>query len=147
MIASDDVWATGYYLAGGMFKIHWNGSTWTEITPTNGGGGAFAVISANNVFSVGGEISHWNGSAWTIADQLAQLSYPSLGSTVVFSNGEIWAGGVTSDATSRFFTLVYRSVNHMPLFTGGTAQSWDMVAGSVNNSPGSLLLTSDADVS
>src|SRR5688572_24157039 len=117
MIAANDVWAVGYYSAGGMFKIHWDGNSWTEIIPANGGGGAFAPLSSNNVFSVGGEISHWNGSAWTIVDGLTQLSYPSLGSTVVFSNGEIWAGGRTVDASNNFFSLIYRSVNNVPVFT------------------------------
>lgn len=147
MIAANDVWAVGYYLAGGMFKIHWDGNSWTEIIPANGGGGAFAPLSSNNVFSVGGEISHWNGSAWTIVDGLTQFSYPSLGSTVVFSNGEIWAGGRTVDASNNFFSLIYRSVNNVPVFTGGTTQTWNITTSSTNNSADDLLLTTDADVS
>lgn len=146
MIASNDVWAIGYYLAGGGFMIHWDGSTWTEITPL-AGGGAFAPLSANNIFSVGSEITHWNGNSWTIVDPLTQLSDPALASAVVFSNGEIWAGGRTIDVSSNFFSLIYRSVNNVPLFNGGTAQSWNVGRNSSNNSPGSLLLTTDADIS
>lgn len=146
MIAPNDVWAVGYYLTGGGFNIHWDGSTWTEITPFTGGG-AYAPLSTNNIFSVGGEISHWNGTTWTVVDSLLQLSDPSLGSAVVFANGEIWAGGRTVDASGNFFSLIYRSVNNTPLFTGGTTQSWNVSSNSNNNSPGILFLTTDADVS
>ncbi len=146
MIAPNDVWAVGYFLTGGGFNIHWDGSTWTEIMPFTGGG-AYAPLSTNNIFSVGGEISHWDGATWTVVDPLTQLSDPSLGSAVVFSNGEIWAGGRTVDASSNFFSLIYRSVNNVPEFTGGTAQSWNVGRNSTNNSPGSLLLTTDPDVS
>lgn len=146
MIASNDVWAIGYYLTGGGFMVHWDGNTWTEITPFVGGG-AFAPLSANNIFSVGSEITHWNGSSWTIVDPLTQLSDPALASAVVFSNGEIWAGGRTIDVSSNFFSLIYRSVNNVPEFTGGSAQSWNVGRNTTNNSPGSLLLTTDADVS
>jgi hypothetical protein len=147
MISSNDVWAMGYYITGGMFKIHWDGSTWTEITPSNGGGGAFAILASNDIYSVGGEISHWDGSAWTIVDQLTQLSYPSLGSTVVFPNGEIWAGGRTVDLSNNFYSLIYRSVNNTPIFSGGGTQSWNVGTNSINNPTGNLLLTTDADVS
>jgi len=147
MVDANDGWAMGYYLAGGMFKLHWDGTNWTEVTPTNGGGGAFAVLSTNNVFSVGGEISHWDGSGWTIVDPLTQLSYPSLGSTVVFSNGEIWAGGRTVDASNNFHSLIYRSVNNSPSFNGGTTQAWTITPNSTNNAANNLLTTSDADVS
>ncbi|HMJ48215.1 MAG TPA: Ig-like domain-containing protein, partial [Ferruginibacter sp.] len=147
MVASNDVWAVGYYLTGYMFKIHWNGSAWTEITPTNGGGGAFAVLTGNNIYGVGGEISHWDGAGWTIVDPLSQLENPSLGSTVVFSNGEIWAGGRTVDAGSNFFSLIYRSVNNTPIFSGGAIQLWTVNANTNNNPAGSLLITTDADVS
>jgi hypothetical protein len=147
MIASNDVWAVGYYLTGGGFNIHWDGSSWTELTPGYAGGGAFAPISTNNIFSVGGEISHWNGTTWAIVDPLTQLESPSLGSTVVFSNGEIWAGGRTVDASNNFFSLIYRSVNHRPLFTGGAIQTWNVPKNSSNNSAGNLLMTTDADIS
>lgn len=147
MIASNDVWATGYYITGGGFHIHWDGILWTEITPMNGGGGAYAPLASNNLFSVGGDISHWNGTAWSMVDSLTQLSYPSLGSSVVFSNGDIWAGGRTVDANNNFFSLVYRTVNNIPVFTGGSSQTWNIALNSVNNTPDNLLLVSDADVS
>ena len=96
--------------------------TGREVNP-NGGGGAFAVISPANIYSVGNEISHWNGSNWTIVDSLTQLSYPSLINTVTFANGEAWACGRTVDATNNFHTLVYRTINANPLFVGGSNQN------------------------
>jgi hypothetical protein len=147
MVSANDVWAVGAYLTGGMFKIHWDGTAWTEVTPTNGGGGQFAVKASNNIFGVGNEISHWDGTAWTIVDNLSQLSYPSLASTVVFNNGEIWAGGRTIDASNNFQSLIYRSVDHVPGFSSGNTQAWTVNKNSNNNTLGNILLTSDADVS
>jgi hypothetical protein len=147
MVAANDVWAQGYYHAGGGFEIHWNGSTWTEVIPANNAGGAYAVLSSNNIYAVGDEIDHWDGAAWSQADALAQINYPSLGSAVVFPNGEIWAGGNKFDASFHFLPLIVRSVNHVPQFTGGTTQSWNVGMNSSNNSLANLLLTTDADVS
>ena len=147
MVAANDVWAEGYYLASGGFEVHWNGSVWTEVNPSNNAGGAYAVLSSNNIYTVGGEIDHWNGVAWSVADPLTQIYYPSLGSAVVFANGEIWAGGNKFDLSFNFLSLIYRSVNHTPQFTGGTVQTWNVGANSGNNPLGNLLLSTDADVS
>jgi hypothetical protein len=111
-ISDNDVWVLGYYLAGGGFKIHWDGSSWTEMPSPNGGGGAFAAITSNNVFSVGSEIWHYDGMAWTLADPLSNVFYPALVNTVAFGNGDIWACGISMDASaSVFHTLVYRNNN------------------------------------
>ena len=147
MVSANDVWAEGYYLAGGGFEVHWNGSAWTIINPSNNAGGAYAVLSSNNIYAVGGEIDHWNGAAWSVSDPLTQIYYPSLGSAVVFANGEIWAGGNKFDPSFNFLSLIYRSVNNTPQFTGGTTQLWNVGANTSNNPLSSLLLTTDADVS
>jgi hypothetical protein len=112
-ISANDVWAVGYFFAGGGFKIHWDGSTWTQMPVPNGGGGAFAAVASNNVYSVGSEIWHWDGSAWTLNDPLAAHPYPSLVNAVTFPNGDIWACGISLDADSNFHTLVYRNGNQL----------------------------------
>ena len=117
-ISDNDVWVLGYYLAGGAFKIHWNGSSWTEMPSPNGGGGAFAAIAPNNIFSVGSEIWHWDGTAWTLVDPIDTVFYPALVNTVTFPNGDVWACGISMDATATIFhTLVYRNTN--TLSSGG----------------------------
>jgi hypothetical protein len=110
-ISANDVWVLGYYLAGGGFKLHWDGITWTEMPEPNGGGGAFAALAPNDVFSVGSEIWHWDGALWTPDELLEDILYPSLVNTVVLPDGEVWACGISMDVDSNFHTLVYRSGN------------------------------------
>jgi len=107
MVSSNDVWAVGYYLTGGKVTLHWDGNSWTEVTP-GGAGGALAVINSTNVWAVGGGITNWNGNNWSVIDSLPHLNSPSLGSTVVLPNGDIWAAGRTVDSAGVFKTLVYR---------------------------------------
>jgi hypothetical protein len=120
-ISDNDVWVLGYYLTGGGFKLHWNGSSWAEIPDPNGGGGAFAALAPNNVFSVGSEIWHWDGSSWTVADPLAAITYPALVNTVTFPNGDIWACGISMGTDNSFHTLVYRNGSTLSTGNLGTA--------------------------
>lgn len=144
--SANDAWAVGYYLTGGMFKVHWDGTAWTEVIPANGGGGAFAIVAPNNAYSFGGEISKWNGSSWTVVDSLKQVDYPALGSAVVFPNGDIWAAGRKMDTSgTNFYSLVYRSVNNTPVFNNGANQMANFVSGSTNTLD-ALLKVQDADV-
>jgi hypothetical protein len=84
--ASNDVWAVGQTLTFDNttgytwhpLVEHWNGSTWSIVaTPTLAGSGelnAVTVISANNVWAVGGLgsgnsgnlIEHWDGMSWSV---------------------------------------------------------------------------------
>jgi hypothetical protein len=146
MVSSNDVWASGYYLTGGGFMIHWDGTSWTETTPPTVGG-AFAINASNDIYSFGGQISHFNGIDWTVVDALSQQSYPSLVQAVRFSNSEIWAAGRTVDASNNFFGLVYRSVNHQPVFTGGLTQTWNTSPNTNSPLPQNLVRTTDADIS
>ncbi|HYE53287.1 MAG TPA: hypothetical protein VD996_00535, partial [Chitinophagaceae bacterium] len=108
MVSSNDVWAIGVILTGGFVKLHWDGSAWTVISPANGGGGALAPISSNNIYSVGADISHWNGSTWTLVDPLSYLPYPALRNAYVAPNGDVWATGRISEGTNQFDNLVMR---------------------------------------
>ncbi len=145
MVNTNDVWAAGYYLAGGMFMIHWNGTVWTDV-PAVGGGGDFAIIDSNNIWSVGGEFTHWDGNSWTKTDSMPNQFDPSLGCTVVFPNGNIWAAGRTVDSLNNFFNLVYRSISNIATFARGSAQPWEVLINTANNSLDSLLETNDIDV-
>src|SRR5687768_16397402 len=109
MISSNDVWAVGSTVMGGIIMIHWNGSEWSAVNNEGSAGGAIAY-SGTDIFALGGWISHWNGSAWTVVDSLNQLTLPSLYSSITFSNGDIWSIGNTYD--SIFHTLVYRTVSN-----------------------------------
>lgn len=108
MITSNDVWALGGLTTGGMVLIHWDGTSWTEVTPQVGGG-ALVARSPNDVLAVGERISHWDGFSWQIVDSLNYLPFPGLSSAIVLPSGEIWAAGRTVDLNNIFETLVMRS--------------------------------------
>lgn len=108
MISSDDVWALGSTVTGELLMIHWDGTSWSEVD-TEGAQGGVVASRIPDVFSLGYRISEWNGTAWVVIDSLNQLSDPTLVSSVTFSNGDIWAAGITYD--SSFHTLVYRTVS------------------------------------
>src|SRR5207249_1337621 len=60
-VATNDVWAVGYYLNGGVNQTlteHWNGSAWSIVASPNQGSSAntlsaVAVVGANDVWAVG----------------------------------------------------------------------------------------------
>jgi hypothetical protein len=88
--SSSNCWAVGYYVSGAELNqtLHWNGSTWTNVTAPNPGGtsiGFFndlfgvACTSASNCWAVGeygsfgasgetilNQALHWNGTAWSV---------------------------------------------------------------------------------
>jgi hypothetical protein len=113
MVAPNDVWAVGYSLAGGIVVLHYHGTGWTQVA-SPGGAGALAVLSANDIYGVGGNITHWDGSSWTVVDTLINYPWPALGAATVLPNGEIWAAGRTVDSNNIFETLVYRSSTSSP---------------------------------
>jgi hypothetical protein len=108
MIASDDVWALGSTITGDLLMIHWDGTSWSEMD-TEGAQGGVVAWRTPDLFSLGYRISEWDGTGWVVTDSLNQLSFPTLVSSVTFSNGDIWAAGITYDTA--FHTLVYRTVS------------------------------------
>lgn len=106
MIATNDVWALGGTITGEMLMIHWNGTAWTTM-PTDGSAGGSVAGRTNEIYAVGSRISYWDGDSWSVIDSLSDEIYPSLSSTVTFSNGDMWTAGVSG--LDGFFTLVYRS--------------------------------------
>ncbi len=144
MITSNDVWALGSTITGGILLIHWDGTSWSEV-PTAGSSGGKIVARGADIFSVGTRISQWNGSSWTVIDSLNQLTYPTLGSAISFSNGDIWAAGHTYDGA--FHTLVYRTANSIPQFVHGNSQSMNMSSNSSPQNIDEMLKVQDADVS
>src|SRR5579883_3298709 len=118
-IASNDVWAVGYYQdeAASFHTLieHWDGTSWKVVSSPNIGSSnnllyAITALSASNVVAVGqylntsgpGEalIEQWNGTRWSV------VSSPKTGSAsnVLFgitatSTGNLWAAGeIESDS-------------------------------------------------
>ena len=148
MVSANDVWAIGS--TDRKIMLHYDGTSWTEVS-TPGGGGALAVVSANNIWAVGNEIVHWDGISWTKMDSLTNHNAPDLGSAVALPNGDIWAAGrdafVTANLDIVLTTLVYRSINDTPTFARGTSQPVALNSNSNNNLIDSLLVTLDDDES
>lgn len=146
-VASNDVWAVGYYsTAGGVWQtlaMHWTGASWSVVSSPNIGTGnnfLFAVSAAasNDVWAVGHATGlngveqtlamHWTGSAWRV------VATPNPGGASSFLNGlaarpgDAWAVGYTaSDTANALQTLI--------LHWNGTAwtQTASPNAGSASN--------------
>lgn len=122
-MASNDVWAVGYYSEAGTFKtlaMHWNGTAWT-ITPTsNPAAGAnqlkkVVALAPNDVWSVGGHgqsySMHWNGNAWTQVPLPPITSQGSSGVTnylediAAVSSNDIWMVGAVDSLNGKTATL------------------------------------------
>ena len=143
MIASNNVWAMGSTVTGGILMIHWDGTSWSAV-PTAGSAGGEIIARGTDIFSVGDRISQWNGNSWTVIDPLNQLSYPSLVSATGYSNGDIWVAGRTVDAD--FHSLVYRTANAIPQFVQGSLQTLNAVISSSPQNIDEMLRVQDADI-
>src|SRR6266540_4365827 len=93
--AANDVYAVGSGSKGGTFLpllYHWNGSTWTEASPTLPTGWSSGYLSGlwgsstTDVYTVGYGLSgssnvpllyHWNGSTWTEASPSLPIGWNS----------------------------------------------------------------------
>jgi hypothetical protein len=117
-IATNDVWAAGYYISSlGLAQTlieHWDGSAWT-ISPSANAGPyqdnqlfGIQVVSANDVWAVGAHsndagifqtlIEHWDGSAWSVVSSPNSGQYNNvLRDLAVVSASDIWAVGYYDD--------------------------------------------------
>ncbi len=125
-IASNDVWAVGYYQNdSAAFRTlieHWDGTSWKVISSPNSGSSnnllyAITATSANNVLAVGqylntsgpGEalIEHWNGKQWSVVSspKTGSASNILLGVTAT-STGTLWAAGEVESDSKPLQTLI-----------------------------------------
>jgi hypothetical protein len=127
-LASNDVWAVGYYnTANGAdtLTLHWTGATWNLVPSANGTGrfsrlNAVDAIAPNDIWAVGYNnpdpggagnvvltlVTHWDGSQWT------QISSPSPATSSNYLNGvaavsanDVWAVGYQKSGTGPIQTL------------------------------------------
>lgn len=129
-LASNDVWAVGYYgtvSTGKGLAMHWNGKTWRMVAfPTDRLGivllRAASGVAANDVWAVGnvsyygawGELElsarsyHWNGSSWKpISFPLGGYSY--VNGVLARATNDVWAVGAGSGACG--FNYCYATVH------------------------------------
>lgn len=145
-VASNDVWAVGYYWKQSLNKTlieHWDGKSWSVITSPNPGGGnnqlnGVAVISANDVWAVGyydaGEgpsqtlLEHWDGKSWkAVTSPNPSTNANVLNAVTAISSTNVWAVGDYLDTS----TGIWKTLT----------EHWDGTAWSVvsSPSPGSYL--------
>jgi len=109
-LASNDVWAVGFYLNGGTFQTlveHWNGTAWSVVPSPNpsssdNGLNGVSALASNDVWAVGYYyitstqtlVEHWNGTAWLVVPS------PNVGSSDNYLSGvsalasnDVWAVG------------------------------------------------------
>jgi hypothetical protein len=113
--ASDDVWAVGDYVAGGVSKTlieHWDGARWRIVPSPNPAAGAHTAnilsavvaLSAKNVWAFGlyekattsqrTLIEHWNGTRWSVVPSPnSGTGDNALYGAAARSSADIWAVG------------------------------------------------------
>ena len=113
-VASNDVWAVGWYATNGAssaarpLTMHWDGTQWAVVpNPGVDNDALYGVtaIAANDVWAVGGHgnislVMHWDGIAWTIVPSpnppATTQSY--LWGVASVSSTDVWAVNYSSPA-------------------------------------------------
>jgi hypothetical protein len=129
-VSASDVWATGYYLSGGIdhtLSEHWNGSAWSIVpTPSPGTKNDFlnepVAVAGNDVWVVGSQgnkdngegpgartlIEHWNGSAWSVVPSasVSGANQDILRGAAATSANDVWAAGRSKASGEAKRTLI-----------------------------------------
>ena len=104
VVSANDIWQVGYATTG-----HWDGSTWTAISPAGSAVSlsGVAAVATNDVWAVGyagifnAVTEHWDGSAWSIVPAPNGSTDPNaktasqLVSVAAVSSNNVWAVGWT----------------------------------------------------
>jgi hypothetical protein len=126
-VASDDVWAAGWFLDAATRDIrilveHFDGTAWTAVaSPSPPGSLHFAdgivAISSDDVWAVGSVAlttnlsAHWDGSTWSIVPtpSLHDGISPLNGLTGVTAAGpdDVWASGTEGNVDNQNFAKPY----------------------------------------
>ena len=116
-VASNDVWAVGWYSTSApayenTLIEHWDGSSWSIIPSPNPSGGRFnslngvSVVSANDIWAAGSYIGdtnkilieHWDGSSWSIVPTPDAGPYGNyLFGIAARAANDVWAVGATNN--------------------------------------------------
>jgi hypothetical protein len=107
-ISASDLWAVGYYQDNTGYEsliLHWNGSSWSQVTSPAGLLSGVDAISSNDVWAVGENsasaatvVLHWDGSQWsTVASPNPGTDENYLQAVSAVSANDIWAVGRYSD--------------------------------------------------
>jgi len=156
-LASNDVWAVGYYTRTGFLRTlveHWDGSSWSVVPSPNASNGnnllhAVSAWASNDVWAVGHYyngtldqtlVAHWDGSAWSAepGPNLGSHANNYLNGVLALASNDYWAVGYYSD-TSVAQTLVMH----------WNGSSWTLTSpnvGGSNNELNGVSALSNSDV-
>src|SRR5204863_1196481 len=124
MVASNNVWVVGSYLAAGLttqsLALRWDGGGWTQVAvptlPTSNSLQGLAVVSANDIWAVG-EIDtntplfmHWDGTAWSRFNNPVSVSGVLYRASAV-SASDIWAVGYLTDGSGLPLTMHFNGTS------------------------------------
>ena len=117
-VASNDVWAAGYYLGSNNYRTlveHWDGNSWTIVPTPNVGDGpnalnGIAAAGPGDIWAAGYQsiasgspsstlILHFDGTTWNVVPSPNPGQPSSLAAVVATSDGLIWAAGFYYDGT------------------------------------------------
>ena len=117
-VASNDVWAAGYYLGSNNYRTlveHWDGNSWSIVPTPNVGDGpnalnGIAAAGSDDIWAAGYQsiasgspsstlILHFDGTTWTVVPSPNPGQPSSLAAVVATSDGLIWAAGFYYDGT------------------------------------------------
>ncbi|GAC1383875.1 MAG: hypothetical protein NVSMB33_12020 [Ktedonobacteraceae bacterium] len=101
--------------------LHYDGSSWSVVTTPNAGPlKSIAVVSATNIYALGGgtAILHFNGTGWSVTAAPHLRTFDNLNAIAAVSATNIWAVGITDD---------YQTV-HQTLIEHFNGSSWSIVS-------------------
>ncbi len=101
VLAPDDVWAVGSYLASErvdahMMIMHWDGRAWSQVaTPDASTHNLLAVraVARDDVWAAGTQVLHWNGRKWNIEDTPEAYTGGYLDGIAVAGPHDVWVVG------------------------------------------------------
>jgi hypothetical protein len=142
--SSSDVWAFGIGII-----LHWNGATWSNVTPPIMGGGSPLHAwgsSASDIWAVGSDTSgtaqilHYNGTSWSSVasptpfqligvwgSSASDVWAVSYGGTIIHYNGTSWST-VPSGTTVGLFDVWGSSKSDVWAAGSGTLLHYDGVS-------------------
>jgi hypothetical protein len=139
-VASNNVWAVGFYINGSTHISQtlieqWNGTSWSVVTSPNVGTSYNALngvsaVSANDIWAVGYSqnptsgafstlIEHWNGTQWSVVTS----PNPGLSSNYLYSVKAVASGNVLAVGQA-----LNKSGPDQPLVEQWNGSSWGVVS-------------------
>lgn len=97
-VTGSDCWAVGEKSGNALF-LHWNGSTWSQVTPDSSVGSVnfndVNCYNSNDCWAVGdlANFAHWNGSAWFGVTPAASVPNVQIDAVYCSASNDCWAVG------------------------------------------------------